>query len=348
MRAQKRVTGPPKRFFDLPGDAKEGGFHHGLRAADVAYIQNPFVELWDGASRLALSKQVPTVKPMVEGGDLLVRSKCWQGEDMVWAGGRLPGSTKHADDKPQPADVIWNDYVGWILVGAPKSAQCGELVSNAVDWALRMKSLPKLKQLADGMDGITVGPVSSKLGRNVRAYRLSVKKELLNETANEESFVAAEGPLEISLLIMDRGDTTWIGVSSDQKLLESKLSALGTGASLKGREDVATVVASQALTAQFDSIDRLLGLVEDLVPESRKPIAQLPSGIRTAPFVTEVNVAPGGRGSGANAMSMSWQVRVPPPVMRGLREIATWTESDYKRVKEIFEGSDAGTVLETK
>ena len=348
MRAQKRVTGPPKRFFDLPGDAKEGGFYHGLRTADVAHIQNPIVELWDGASRLALSMQVPMVKPMVEGGDLLVRSKCWQGENIVWAGGRLPGATKNADAKVQPANVIWNDYVGWVVMGAPKSAQCGELVSDSIDWALRMKSLPKLKQLSSEMDGITFSPIKSPLGQQLRGYRLSVKKELLNEATSDERFAAAEGPLEISLLIMDRGDTTWIGVSSDQKLLESKLSSLGTGATLKGSSDVARVVVSQALTAQFDSIDRLLALVEDLVPESRKPISQVPSGIRTAPFVTEVSVKPGGRGSGANAMTMSWQVRVPPPVMAGLRKIADWTESDYKRMKEVFAGSDAVKVLEKK
>jgi hypothetical protein len=281
--AAAAVSGPPARFARLP-PARSAAFSWSLRPAEVRLLSDGASSLWrwqkiDGYGLLPFDwLEQAGLGELV---DALLKSRCIEARDMVWANVAL-GSEGDALDH----GAAW---LGHSLFGAPNEAGCAELVGRSLDRLIASGKLaPALKAIQPSLRLRRVA-TPPRLGKNAALYELTVPSAALNALSvwdqldpltslflPRHDLLGPVGIVRGTLGAADRGATSritlialstpegdWIGLSAARKELVEVMASLGAptaAAPAAPPPHLAPLALAHTLSGEYEKVESLARL----------------------------------------------------------------------------------------
>lgn len=266
------VAGPaPALFWQLPAEVDGASYGHISPLGDrYDNIQNVLSELaLGGAEHLGMPDS--SLKAW-----LASLEKVWglQGTT-VYAWGSLPDGPAQAKPKGEPTEgeklrALLGDRLGYQFYALQDDAG---VLSDWVEKSVQLWNDGKLRAFAEKQAGETVKhlPLVKRtaggkgLPKGSVTYSVSISEAMLNKLDESEKYKGL-GAVVVSLLVVPEGGRTWIGVSTDEKVLLSKLqAAMKVGPNTLSAEAALEPLKTQrANSAGFFRLHGALGSLRDL------------------------------------------------------------------------------------
>lgn len=315
--AGQRSGAPSENFWKLPGDADSASFAVGMDPKRYEAIRRTLAELLDGWLE---HERVPR-KVRDDLVDLVEEAFKTEGAS-AYASGSLPfvaGGKSDADMARQAARAT----VGWHVMAIQDKPETykkylGNVVRSYNDPQFRKlletrlhvkpKELPKLA--TRGARGLPAGST---------VYELSIPPELFDGGPPPAGVRKPPPgkPIAFVLVVVPQGQTTWLGLSADEKVLTEKLNLALKGAaekSLASRPGLASLKTTSAVSGGFFSIASFLGGMQTWFArgdggDPEQIFAAMPHRGRTA--ITHLAVVKR-EGKGVTAQ---WKIQIPKGVI---------------------------------
>lgn len=322
-----RASAPQEAFWRLPGDATTATYGVTPNPKRFTAIQHTISEMLDG---YLAHENVPrrTRDQLVDLTDQLFTME----GAAVSGHGPVPSTITDYEKASRAArarDAV-RASLGWYVVGIDEKPDryrkfFGELTRAYNDPQIQKmlkkadaKAVPKLR--TRGARGAGLAPGST-------AYELKIPGELFaghswEEPGAKKKPKAAEPPLSIVLIVMPDGNRTWVGFSTDEAVLASKLAAVrkpNDPKSLASREGLAQLKSAKAISGGFMSLGALASsasALRKLHIDGSKVLATLPHKGET-PITYTLSV------SRDHGVSLDYSVRVPRAVVEDIAAAAT-------------------------
>lgn len=316
--AAKRSKGVPEMFWKLPKDSELATFGVGANAKRYDAIRKTLAELMDGA----LEKEKVPRKVRDQLSDVLLDT--WTAEgDFVYAHSELMGSG--APGKPGSALAIRDSIrsrLGWYVIGIDdKPAK----YKGYLDKVVKLYNDAQLRQLLDKrmkVKGTDLPKLSARPARGLAGgattYELVLTSAFFGKLDGAEKG-ARVPPLSIVITVLPDGDRTWIGLSADEKLLNTKLTEVKKGdATLASREGIGQLKTARGVSGGFFTAGNLVKSAADSIADAsdiKKALNAMPHHGET-PVLMWTTVS---AGAGPNVL---WTLRVPRAVVEDIAAIA--------------------------
>lgn len=322
--AAKRSKGVPEKFWKLPKDAEMATFGVGANAKRYEAIRKTMGELIDGA----LEKEKVPRKVRDQISELMLETWTTEG-DVVYAHGEIAAGPSAAPTTSgaQARERI-RSYLGWYVIGVDEKPakykgyfdKLVKLYNDAqlrqlVDKRLKVKpaDLPKLSSRASRVPGMPPGTT---------VYELNLPSAFFAKM--DEGMPGAKKPvpaLAVVIALVPDGDSTWIGLSADEKALNAKLIDMRKGgSSLAARDGIAPLKASKSVSGGYFTVGNLVkslvsGMQDAGLGDLTKALTLMPHHGET-PMLMWTNVtSEGGPG-------MVWTIQVPKAVVEDIGAVA--------------------------
>jgi hypothetical protein len=260
--AGQRSGAPSETFWKLPADADSASFAVGMEPKRYEAIRRTLAELLDGWLE---HERVPR-RVRDDLVDLIEEAFKTEGAS-AYASGSLPfvkGGASDADFARQAARAT----VGWhILAIQDKPDVYKKYLGNVV----RSYNDPQFRQLLEKRLGVKPKEIPKLSTRGARglpagstAYELSIPVEAFDGGPPPPGAKKPPPgkPITFVLVVVPQGQTTWLGLSADEKVLVDKLNGALKGAadkSLASRPGLAPLKTTSAVSGGFLSIASFLG-----------------------------------------------------------------------------------------
>ena len=322
--AGKRGKGAPEKFWKLPKEAEMATFGVGASAKRYDAIRKTLSELIDGA----LEKERVPRKVRDQISELMLETWTTEGE-VVYAHGDV-ASTAAVAPKGEGALVRERirSYLGWYVIGidekpAKYKGYLDRLVKLYNDAQLRQlldkqlkvkaKDLPKLSSRPSRAPGMPPGSI---------VYELNLPSAFFAKMDGKVSAPKVATPaLSVVMILVPDGDSSWVGLSADEKSVTAKLIEMRKGTStLAGREGIAPLKTSKSVSGGFFTIGNLAKSLATAMNDSGlgdhlKALTLMPHHGET-PMLMWTTV------TGGATPSMEWTFRVPKAVVEDIGAIA--------------------------
>ncbi|MCC6902715.1 MAG: hypothetical protein IT377_27330 [Polyangiaceae bacterium] len=324
--AAKRSKGVPEKFWKLPKDAEMATFGVGANAKRYEAIRKTMADLLDGA----LEKEKVPRKVRDQISELMLETWTTEG-DVVYAHGEVAGAAASATatSAAQTRERI-RSYLGWYVIGvdekpAKYKGYLDKLVKlyndaqlrQVVDKRLKVKpaDLPKLSSRPSRVPGMPPGTT---------VYELNLPSAFfakMDEGMPGAKKAAAVPALAIVMALVPDGDSTWVGLSADEKALNAKLLDMRKGgSSLAAREGIAPLKASRGVSGGYFTVGNLVkslvsGMQDAGLGDLTKALSMMPHHGETPMLMWTTVTSDGGPG-------MVWTIQVPKAVVEDIGAVA--------------------------
>jgi hypothetical protein len=307
--AGTRSAAPSPKFWQLPLESDAASYSAGIDAKRYAGIGRTLSELLDGWLE---HEQFPR-RIRDDLVDLVEQAFKTEGAS-VYASGALPIQGSPTTDA-EAAREIARSSVGWHVAAIEEKPDrykqsLAKLARSYNDAALRKqlqkrldlepRNLPKLTTRA--ARGLPAGSV---------VYELAVPSSMFQLGHTPPSAAPGDGraqpppgkPVPLVLIVVPQGNTTWLGVSADEKILVQKLSVALKGPadkSLASRGGLTSLNSQRAISGGFFSLASFMGSARSFMTRTRggdpsRVMAAMPHKGAT-PILLAVTAKPEGKG----------------------------------------------------
>jgi hypothetical protein len=316
--AGKNAKGPPEEFWRLPEDAQSANFVSGSDPKLFAKARSTLSELADGF--LEHGKVPKTVRDQV---NEIIKGMFAHGGSYTSAHGQVP-PTPNAN--PFDAREMLRTQLGWYV------GSLGEKMATYKTYFDKIAKLyadPQLRKLL-AQNGIKPQQLPRLVARGSRAglpagsvvYELTIPGEFFGGSGPMMAPVppgkraappAKLPPLVLVLALAPDGDRTWYGISSDERLVSTKMAnALKKQNTIENRRDLRSLKSDKTASGgYFTAMSLVAALMQRAggLRAAQRTASALPHKGETAmTFSSAVGAGP----------SVTWQMSVPSAVFEDL------------------------------
>jgi hypothetical protein len=279
MEASKRAKGVPDSFWKLPKDSALASYAVGASAKRYDAIRNNLAELVGGA----LEKGGAPRKIRDQVGDLI--RDMWTTEGAVVSGhGNLPtGGKPSAGSTPVREQV--KSAIGWYVFGFDESStkyksyfdKWVKLWNDAQPEIQKSKLLKLASSAANGLgvrgtqpEDLKLPKLASRAGKGLppgsTVYEVELPGSWFAEPSSETPMPGARPAkpvaapnLPIVMVLVPDGRRSWVGLSTDEKLISAKLREAVKGGGLSARGGLGALQSAPGLSGGYLTLEDLVG-----------------------------------------------------------------------------------------
>ena len=321
--AGKRAAPPGDTFWKLPADSDSASYAVGMDPKRYASIRRTLAELLDGW--LEHEKVPRRVRDDLV--DLVEEAFKTDGAS-AYARGSIASAGEPKNDVDRARDMARTE-LGWHLLAISDKPDAykkhlGNVVRSYNDPQLRKLLQKRLRVEPKEFPKLSTRPARGLPAGSI-VYELAIPASVLSHEppplpGDKPARKPPPGkPITFVLVLVPQGQTTWLGISADEKILAEKLNTALKGAqdqTLAGRAGLGPLKTTSAVSGGFFSLSGLLGGMQSALfgmgSGSSRVFASMPHQGKT-PMTHLATVKSEGQG-----LVLDWKVTMPRAVVEDI------------------------------